>query len=120
MKIEYSNQPNNDELMVKLQGEMDALGCTHIRPELEQIASQQSGKHVIIDLSNVNFLDSSGVGVIVFLFKRLKAQSRTLEISAAQGQPQELLELLRIDQVIPVSNATSNNSVIEYQHAEVS
>ncbi len=102
MKIEYSNTTNGD-IIAKLHGEMDALGCTHIRPELEEITNSENINNVILDLSQVNFLDSSGVGVIVFLFKRLKVKGHTLEIVQAHGQPMELIELLRIDTVIPVN-----------------
>ena len=116
MNLEYTYTPDGD-FVVSLRGEMDALGCTHIRPELEQIAHSENNKNVILNLSLVSFLDSSGVGVIVFLYKRLKAQGRTLEITGVQGQPQELIELLRIDKVIPVSIASSTNSEAKDKHA---
>ncbi len=67
MNLEYINTPNGD-LVVKLRGEMDAQGCTHIRPELEQITNSESNNNIILNLSQVSFLDSSGVGVIVFLY----------------------------------------------------
>jgi len=101
MNIECINTPDGD-LVVKLCGEMDALGCTKIRPGLEQIAGTEHS-NVALDLSQVSFLDSSGIGAIVFLYKRLKAQERTLVIVGVQGQPQELMKLLRIDSAIPVS-----------------
>ncbi len=101
MNLECINTPDGD-LVVKLCGEMDALGCTKIRTELEQITDTKN-INVSLDLSQVNFLDSSGIGAIVFLYKRLKAQGRTLIIVGVQGQPQELMKLLRIDRAIPVS-----------------
>ncbi len=103
MNLECIDTPSGD-LIVKLRGEMDALGCTKIRPEWEQIATTKN-INVAIDLSQVSFLDSSGIGAIVFLYKRLKSQDRTLVIVGVQGQPQELMKLLRIDSAIPVSAA---------------
>ena len=103
--------------LIKLHGEMDALGCTLIRPDIEKLTNTDDNKNVILDLSLVSFLDSSGVGMIVFLFKRLKAQGRTLEICGVQGQPQELMELLRIDKVIPVSLALGTKSLTDKKSA---
>ncbi len=94
-------------LVVKLCGEMDALGCTKIRTGLEQITDTEN-TNVSLDLSQVSFLDSSGISAIVFLYKRLKAQGRTLIIVGVQGQPQELIKLLRIDSAIPVSGIPVN------------
>jgi anti-anti-sigma factor len=67
-------------------------------------------------MDQVSFLDSSGVGVIVFLYKRLKAQNRGFEIDGARGQPQELMELLRIDKVIPVGVGPSANHTMNGKH----
>lgn len=90
---------NNENLMIELSGEMDALGCSKIRPNLEQI-TEQTQPHIVIDISSVSFIDSSGIGAIVFLFKRLKEQNRSMEIIGVQGQPKELMLLLRMDSAI--------------------
>jgi len=90
---------DNDNLTVKLSGEMDAQGCSEIRPRLEEVM-QQKQPHIVIDVSAVSFIDSSGIGAIVFLFKRLKEQNRSMEIIGVQGQPKELMLLLRMDSAI--------------------
>jgi len=90
---------NDNNLMITLSGEMDAQGCTEIRPRLEEIMLQKE-PHIVIDVSAVSFIDSSGIGAIVFLFKRLKEQNRSMEIIGVQGQPKELMLLLRMDSAI--------------------
>lgn len=91
------------DLILELHGEFDALGSAGIRQELETIALQTRPELVFLDLQNVTFVDSSGVGAIVFLYKRLRENSRKLKITGAHGQPRELLELLRIHKAIPVA-----------------
>ena len=108
MNFEYTDSPGGD-LIINLQGEMDALGCTEIRPSLERIVNTENNHDVILDMGSVSFLDSSGIGVIVFLYKRLKARGRALEIINVQGQPRDLMELLRIDSAIPVSVGSGVN-----------
>jgi len=116
MNLEYINTPKGD-MIIKLRGELDAQGCIQLRPELERITAAETNINIILDLGLVSFLDSSGIGVIVFLYKRLKAQGRTLAIFGAQAQPQELLDLLRIDTVIPISIALPENSLLEGDRA---
>ena len=46
---------------------------------------------VTMELSNVSFIDSSGIGAVVFLFKRLHEHGRALRVIGAHGQPLQLL-----------------------------
>lgn len=111
MNIENIDAPNGN-VIIELSGEMDALGCSKIRQDLEAITKQQH-QHTVLDVNKISFIDSSGIGAIVFLFKRLKEQGRSMEITGVQGQPQELMKLLRIDAAIPVSGAVNLGNGLE-------
>lgn len=87
---------------VTIAGEMDALACNDARPLFEQLAKNGANNQVQLNLEQVTFLDSSGIGAIVFLFKRLKATQGSLSICNVYGQPRELMQLLRIDKAISV------------------
>jgi len=91
-----------DEAVVVLAGELDALSAPIVRGELEGVVSEGTGD-VVVDLGGVTFMDSSGAGALVFLHKRLVAQSRVLALVGVAGQPLDLLTLLRIDNAIPVN-----------------
>jgi anti-anti-sigma factor len=101
MNIESLSSENN-ALFVSLSGEMDAYGCSQIGSELENLLDADVVQHISLNIDKVTFLDSSGVGVIVFLFKRLTSSGGTLELSNVNGQPKELIKLLRVGSVIPV------------------
>ncbi len=100
---QQSNYSPNGDLILSLSGEMDAHGCSQIKPVLEEIVATVQTKNVLLDLNNVEFIDSSGIGAIVYLFKRLKAQHQSLVIRGVHGQPKELMELLRVGSAIPIS-----------------
>lgn len=106
MNIKNTNTATGN-LIIHLSGEMDAMGCSKIRPDLEKVSNQQH-LHTVLDINKISFIDSSGIGAIVFLFKRLKEQGRSMEIVGVQGQPQELMKLLRIDAAIPLSIAVQS------------
>lgn len=102
MEYQRKSTPEGD-LIIELNGELDALGAVEIRPVLEDVVDEKQAENVSLDLSDVSFLDSSGIGAIVFLYKRLKTTGRNLELTGVRGQPRELMELLRIHKAIPVS-----------------
>lgn len=101
MKINIFKQPS-DAAVVVLEGEFDAVSAPVTRTEFERVVTDGAGD-VIVDLSGVTFMDSSGAGALVFLHKRLVGQKRTLELIGVTGQPHDLLALLRITNVIPVN-----------------
>jgi anti-anti-sigma factor len=81
--------------LVELEGEFDASIAADARLRFETLANETQDD-VVLDLAAVRFIDSSGVGAIVFLIKRLRARGRKLVIRNASGQPADLLKMLRV------------------------
>jgi anti-anti-sigma factor len=81
-------------LAYKLPEDLDAATMVHLKPDFEKLASSQSD--IILEMDKVNFIDSSGVGGIVYLYKRLAAAGYQLSVSGAANQPLNLLTHLRL------------------------
>ena len=62
----------------------------------------EARKEVTLDLSALRLIDSSGVGVIVSLFKRVRAHGGQVRIVGLRDQPRAIFRLLRLDRVFPV------------------
>ncbi|PJG60775.1 STAS domain-containing protein [Aeromonas cavernicola] len=89
----------NDTQVVVLEKELDAMAVTEIRPLFEQLSTYDG--NVLADISDVHFIDSSGIGALVFLYKRLVMNGHQLVLVCGPGQPHDLLDMLHIDRVIP-------------------
>lgn len=87
---------------IGLEGEFDALGCKEIRKDFEELVGNYIGQYIELDLSAVSFIDSSGIGAIVFLYKRMLENNGQLKLVEVTGQPKELISLLRVDKAITV------------------
>ncbi len=96
--MEYWTTRTGQTVTLKIAGELDALTVPEIRAEIDQIAAE-GGEKVIVDLSGLRLVDSSGVGAIVSLFKRVRAEGRQFEVTGIQGQPMQIFQVLRLDQV---------------------
>ena len=89
--IEHSDDRT---ITVNIAGEMDELGCNDARPVFEQLVETHSNNHILLNLGQATFLDSSGIGAIVFLLKRLRTAGGDLSICNVNGQPRELIRTL--------------------------
>lgn len=105
--------------VLQLSGELDAQSVNQVDNQFSP-AAWGDADFVAIDLSSVSFMDSSGVGMLVFLVKRLWAAGRQVCLVGLQGQPARLVNMLRIQQSIPCYeslsafvDAKSLNSIIQ-------
>jgi anti-sigma B factor antagonist len=57
---------------------------------------------MVIDLSAVGFLDSTGLGVIVGILKRLRTHGGDLAIAGADDHVRKVFEITRISDVLPM------------------
>lgn len=70
------------------------------KDEFEKLVETDS-KSIVLDLSKTEFIDSSGIGAIVFLYKRIEKKNHKLMLLNVTGQPYKLMALLRVDKTIP-------------------
>jgi anti-sigma B factor antagonist len=88
---------------LRIQDDLDAGTMTTIRVVFEELA--EAADDVSLDMTNVSFIDSSGVGGLVFLYKRLAAHGYKLDITGLGGQPRQLLDHLRLTPVLMPSKS---------------
>lgn len=78
-------------LVVTPEGELDSHYADKMREKVDSAAEKYGLRNIIIDLKNVNFMDSSGIGFIV---GRYKFASRKGGVTAAAEAPLQLKKLL--------------------------
>jgi anti-sigma B factor antagonist len=79
---------------------IDAAGAIQFKERMRDLTSVPSSR-VILDLSNVHFLDSSGLGAVVAVMKLL-APERRLELSGLTSTVEKVFRLTRMDTVFVI------------------
>ena len=99
MKIEAVTK--GDVLVVKLyESRLDSYVATEFRDEMDRFA-KQGNSQIVLDLSVVEFVDSSGLGAIVTTQKRL-GTDRDLVICGANDPVTRLFKLARLDKIFQI------------------
>jgi anti-sigma B factor antagonist len=90
--------------VIKFSGSLDALSVPEVRPEVEALI-ERGANRVVVDLASVSTIDSTGVALLVSLFKRLRAKGGEIRVVGVQGQPREIFQFLKLDHSLPMSGS---------------
>jgi anti-sigma B factor antagonist len=112
--LDYHKQEQSDVTVFSLKGNLDALTAPILKKEIEVLLSARK-IHVVFDLKDLDLIDSSGVGAIVSLFKRVRTLQGDVKIAGLQGQPAEIFKLLRLDRAFEIFDSV--DSAVERFHA---
>lgn len=99
MNVNHENM--NEFTVIRLDGRLDAAAVRDHRDKLIELADSVA-KGVILNLEQVDFIDSSGLGLIVSLVKRVREQSADLSICSLSPQAQSLFELTRMTRIFSI------------------
>lgn len=92
---------NNGATVVVLQGEIDL----HHVPEVQKVlVAEWSSKPtmLIIDLGDVGYMDSSGVGMLVQAFQKMKAADGKLRLVRMRDRVRSVFEITRLDKYFTI------------------
>jgi anti-sigma B factor antagonist len=88
---------------VHVRGELDALSAPELRPVFDRLV-EDGRRDITIDLSELRLIDSSGVGALVGLYKRTRAQGGAVRFVGLNSQPLVIFKMLRLDVVFGLSS----------------
>jgi anti-sigma B factor antagonist len=89
---------SNDEMTLVVRGSLDINSAPALAEEIDKIVATRPIK-VVVDLSMLDLIDSSGVAALVKLYKGVRNASGAMTISGARDQPLAIFKLLRMDKV---------------------
>ena len=99
MKIEVTKE--NDIAIVAVEGEIDVETSPQLRERFDELLAQ--GEHnFVIDLTGVDFIDSSGLAAFVRLFKRVRIGEGDVKLCGLRPEILKIFELTRLNRVFDI------------------
>jgi anti-sigma B factor antagonist len=98
-------EQRGDAWVVRLGGELDLYNAPQVRKALIEAASD-SASRVVVDLSEVEFLDSTALGILIEASRRLDNRSAFL-LAAPRLETRRALEISGLDQHFSVHDSVS-------------
>ena len=96
-----TEQTNGVTVMYVREDRLDANNSEELKSEFQRLFAN-STKDIVVDLKEVLFIDSSGLGVLVSGYKNASTLRGTLKLSSLQSQVKSMFELTRLHRVFDI------------------
>ncbi|MTI79374.1 MAG: anti-sigma F factor antagonist [Firmicutes bacterium] len=87
-------------LVVRLAGELDLGSADTLRTEMDDALDSSQLRHIILNLADVTYIDSTGLGVMLGRYKKVSKYGGKMALVNPQPQVKKILELSGLTSII--------------------
>lgn len=105
MNMEIKYLTNNNVFTAKLYGELDECSAEYVRMSLDKLLNDLNfvnNAKVVLDFSNVSFMDSTGIGVLLGRYKKFTKRNINIEIANPPAHVDKILKMSGIYSLMPL------------------
>ena len=92
----------DDKLLVILMGELDHHSAEEVRVKIDDRIDRDNIRKVILNFSGVTFMDSSGIGVVIGRYKKMKNRNGKLCVAEINKTVNKVFEISGMYKIIDV------------------
>lgn len=101
----FSYKVEDGVLEIKLIGEIDHHSAVSVRSDIDGLIFESRPKKVVLDLSEISFMDSSGLGLIMGRYALIKDLGGTLSLRAPTVAVMKILTLAGMERMIKIDKS---------------
>ena len=99
MELNVSSRFRDDHTIVTISGEIDLYTAPRLHSELAAVLADGMPTRVVIDMSGVEFCDSTGMNVLLSCLRRVRERGGELEIASPKPAVRKILQVTGLDSV---------------------
>lgn len=99
---------NKNIMIAELIGELDHHNAKAVREKLETFMINKSVKNLIFDFTDLSFMDSSGIGMIIGRYKLVSALGGDVKIICTNSQIKKLIVMSGLSKIIKVYESVND------------
>lgn len=100
MSLEINFEKIGAVLLIRLEGELDHHTAEKLRHEVEEQFTKHPLKHIVFNLEQLSFMDSSGLGVILGRYKLVKSLGGEMVVCAISPAVKRLFEMSGLFKIV--------------------
>lgn len=100
--MRFSVYEKENILIIKIIDKLDAFTANELKKEFEKLLKEF--KHFIIDLTNINLINSSGLGGIIYCLKLCMENKKEIRLCGINENNDILFKVLKVYNIVPIYN----------------
>ena len=100
--LDMSENESGDELTVRISGEIDHHSAVWVRGQIDERISRLRPRRTVLELSGIDFMDSSGIGLIMGRYARMKAVGGELVVQRPNERIRRIFEMAGIERIVRI------------------
>jgi stage II sporulation protein AA (anti-sigma F factor antagonist) len=97
-----------DVLCIRLSGELDHHTAEQLKEQASRLIEEHNVKHIMLNLESLEFMDSSGLGVILGRYKQIKQKHGEMIVCAISPVVKRLFEMSGLFKIIRLETSEEN------------
>lgn len=94
---------NDNIYVIELDGELDLYNAYKVKTLYAKMA-EKGINSIILDLENLDYLDSSGLGSMIYIFSDLKKHDGKMSLCHLNSAPKNLIQMTRLDKLFLIAD----------------
>lgn len=99
--MEIKCEIKNSALFIYMCGELDEYSATFVRNELDYVLSNANYNQIIFDMTELEFMDSTGIGVLIGRYKKIKNTNKPIYIKNTNSHIEKIFKMSGIYEIMP-------------------
>ncbi|PJW17459.1 anti-sigma F factor antagonist [Geobacillus sp. WSUCF-018B] len=100
MSLAIDLEVKQDVLIVRLSGELDHHTAEELREQVTDVLENRGIRHIVLNLRQLTFMDSSGLGVILGRYKQIKNVGGQMVVCAVSPTVKRLFDMSGLFKII--------------------
>ncbi|HEY2421978.1 MAG TPA: anti-sigma F factor antagonist [Neobacillus sp.] len=100
MSLNIELEIKHDVLCIRLSGELDHHTADELREQAVNAIDRNNIRHIVLNLEHLNFMDSSGLGVVLGRYKQIKQVHGEMVVCAISPAIQRLFDMSGLFKII--------------------
>lgn len=108
MSLTMQTELCDQTLIVRLQGELDHHTAEKVKRHLEDRIATEAFTHILVNLHELTFMDSSGLGVLIGRYKQIMERGGQMVVSDVHPSIYRIFEMSGLFKIISVHQSESD------------